>query len=81
MRAPFLVDRLVGQELRYNQADSHDKEESDGTGSASRGAVNGEEPSVDHKRWITYQLIGMIDVCEQYGETLARRSQRKAGLR
>jgi hypothetical protein len=31
-----------------------------------------------HKGWITYQLTGMIDVCEQYGELLARRSQRKA---
>jgi hypothetical protein len=34
-----------------------------------------------HKGWITYQLTGVIDVCEQYGEMLARRSQRKAGLR
>jgi hypothetical protein len=31
-----------------------------------------------HKGWITYQLTGVIDVCEQYGELLARRSQRKA---
>jgi hypothetical protein len=31
-----------------------------------------------HKGWISYQLTGMIDVCEQYGELLARRSQRKA---
>jgi uncharacterized membrane protein YGL010W len=30
-----------------------------------------------HKGWITYQLTGVIDVCEQYGELLARRSQRK----
>ena len=34
-----------------------------------------------HKRWITYQLTGVIDVCEQYGEMLARRSQRRAALR
>jgi hypothetical protein len=26
-------------------------------------------------------LAGVIHVCEQYGEMLARRSQRKAGLR
>lgn len=31
-----------------------------------------------HKGWITFQLTGMIYVCEQYGELLARRSQRKA---
>jgi uncharacterized membrane protein YGL010W len=31
-----------------------------------------------HKGWITYQLTGLIHVCEQYGELLARRSQRKA---
>jgi hypothetical protein len=31
-----------------------------------------------HKGWITYQLAGAIDVCEQYGALLARRSQRKA---
>jgi hypothetical protein len=34
-----------------------------------------------HKGWITYQLAGVIHVCEQYGEMLARRSQHKAGLR
>ncbi len=34
-----------------------------------------------HKGWITYQLTGVIDVCEQYGEMLARRSQRRAALR
>lgn len=34
-----------------------------------------------HKGWITYQLTGVIDVCEQYGELLARRSQRKAARR
>lgn len=34
-----------------------------------------------HKGWITYQLTGLIDVCEQYGDMLARRSQRRAGLR
>ncbi len=34
-----------------------------------------------HKGWITYQLTGIIDVCEQYGEMLARRSQRRAALR
>lgn len=33
-----------------------------------------------HKGPITYQLAGVIDVCEQYGELLARRSRRKAGL-
>jgi hypothetical protein len=33
-----------------------------------------------HKGWITYQLTGVIHVCEQYGEMLARRSQRKAGI-
>ena len=31
-----------------------------------------------HKGWITYQLTGVIHVCEQYGELLVRRSQRKA---
>jgi hypothetical protein len=31
-----------------------------------------------HKGWITYQLTGVIHVCEQYGELLARRSGRKA---
>jgi hypothetical protein len=31
-----------------------------------------------HKGWITYQLTGVIHVCEQYGELLARRSRRKA---
>jgi len=31
-----------------------------------------------HKGWITYQLTGVIHVCEQYGGLLARRSQRKA---
>jgi uncharacterized membrane protein YGL010W len=30
---------------------------------------------------ITYQLAGVIHVSEQYGEMLARRSQRKAALR
>jgi hypothetical protein len=30
-----------------------------------------------HKGWITYQLTGVIHVCEQYGEMLARRSRRK----
>jgi hypothetical protein len=34
-----------------------------------------------HRGWITYQLTGVIDVCEQYGELLARRSQRKAARR
>ncbi len=34
-----------------------------------------------HKGWITYQLTGVIHVCEQYGELLARRSQRKAARR
>ena len=29
------------------------------------------------KGWITYQLTGVIHVCEQYGEMLARRSQRQ----
>src|ERR1700746_2034469 len=32
-----------------------------------------------HKGWITYQLAGVIHVCEQYGEMLARRSRRKVG--
>jgi len=31
-----------------------------------------------HKGWISYQLTGVIHVCEQYGELLARRGQRKA---
>jgi hypothetical protein len=31
-----------------------------------------------HKGWITYQLAGVIHVCEQYGELLARRNRRKA---
>jgi hypothetical protein len=30
---------------------------------------------------LTYQLTGVIHVCEQYGELLARRSQRKAARR
>jgi hypothetical protein len=30
------------------------------------------------KGWITYQLTGIIQVCEEYGEMLARRSQRGA---
>jgi hypothetical protein len=30
-----------------------------------------------HKGWITYQLTGVIHVCEQYGDILARRSQRR----
>jgi hypothetical protein len=34
-----------------------------------------------HKGWITYQLTGVIHVCEQYGELLARRSQHKAARR
>jgi hypothetical protein len=34
-----------------------------------------------HKGWITYQLTGVIHVCEQYGEMLARRSQRRAAAR
>ena len=34
-----------------------------------------------HKGWITYQLTGVIHVCEQYGGLLARRSQRKAARR
>lgn len=31
--------------------------------------------------WITYQLAGLIHVCEQYGELLARRNQRKTARR
>ncbi len=31
-----------------------------------------------HKGWIIYQLAGVIHVCEQYGDMLARRSQRRA---
>jgi len=31
-----------------------------------------------HKGWITYQLAGVIHVCEQYGELLARRSKRRS---
>lgn len=31
-----------------------------------------------HKGPITYQLTGVVHVCEMYGEMLARRSQRKA---
>jgi hypothetical protein len=34
-----------------------------------------------HKGWITYQLTGVIDVCETYGEMLARRSARKVTRR
>ena len=34
-----------------------------------------------HKGWITYELTGVIHVCEQSGEMLARRSQRREGLR
>jgi uncharacterized membrane protein YGL010W len=34
-----------------------------------------------HKGWITYQLAGVIHVCEQYGEMLARRSRRRASSR
>jgi len=29
--------------------------------------------------WITYQLAGVIHVCEQYGELLAQRSKRRFG--
>jgi uncharacterized membrane protein YGL010W len=31
-----------------------------------------------HRGWITYQLTGVIHVCEQYGGLLALRSQHKA---
>ncbi|WP_218014523.1 DUF962 domain-containing protein [Mycolicibacterium palauense] len=31
-----------------------------------------------HRGWITYQLTGVIHVCELYGEMLARRSSRHA---
>jgi uncharacterized membrane protein YGL010W len=31
-----------------------------------------------HRGWITYQLTGVIHVCEMYGEMLARRSARRA---
>jgi hypothetical protein len=34
-----------------------------------------------HNGWITYQLAGVIHVCEQYGELLARRNQHKARRR
>ncbi|OBF20113.1 DUF962 domain-containing protein [Mycobacterium kubicae] len=34
-----------------------------------------------HKGWITYQLTGLIHVCEQYGQLLARRSQRRTARR
>ena len=34
-----------------------------------------------HKGWITYQLAGVIHVCEQYGELLEHRNQRKAARR
>lgn len=34
-----------------------------------------------HKGWITYQLTGVIHVCEQYGELLTRRSRRKAAAK
>jgi hypothetical protein len=34
-----------------------------------------------HKGWLTYQLTGIIHVCEQYGDLLAQRSRRKAGRR
>jgi hypothetical protein len=30
-----------------------------------------------HKGWITYQLTGVIHVCEQYGELVARSSKRR----
>jgi hypothetical protein len=44
-----------------------------------RPPVVREEPPSTHKGWITYQLTGVIHACEQYGEMLARRSQRKVG--
>jgi hypothetical protein len=31
-----------------------------------------------HKGWIAFQLAGVIHVCEQYGELLTWRNQRKA---
>lgn len=31
-----------------------------------------------HRGWITYQLAGVVDVCENYGDMLARRSRRRA---
>lgn len=31
-----------------------------------------------HKGWLTYQLTGVVHVCEMYGDMLARRSGRKA---
>lgn len=31
------------------------------------------QPAVDPNGWITYQLTGLIHVCEQYGELRARR--------
>jgi len=34
-----------------------------------------------HNGWITYQLTGLIHVCEQYGQLLACRSQRKAAAK
>jgi hypothetical protein len=34
-----------------------------------------------HKGWITYQLTGVIHVCEQYGELLTRHSRRKAAAK
>ncbi|MBH0780508.1 DUF962 domain-containing protein [Nocardia bovistercoris] len=34
-----------------------------------------------HKGWITYQLTGLIHVCEAYGDMLTRRSLRRSTRR
>ncbi len=34
-----------------------------------------------HRGWLTYQLTGVVDVCETYGQMLARRAQRRAARR
>lgn len=42
--------------------------------------IEGNTPST-HRGWLTYQLTGVVDVCETYGEMLARRAQRRASRR
>jgi hypothetical protein len=100
------VDRLVGQRVRYNDANALTRRDP-----GMQQAPRPEAPFADkmayyrtqhtskgvrathlvghrlfeknlpstHKGWITYQLTGVIHACEQYGEMLARRSQRKVG--
>lgn len=42
--------------------------------------IEGNMPST-HRGWLTYQLTGVVDVCETYGQMLARRAERRAARR